>query len=100
MGEVAADLAADGVSDILACAARLSAPQFAGRGAFTGIAGNGETLHFRATDPGLGDAGEWLVTRTPEGAVWHNGSAPAGVRVEAPARELLLVLNRRLDPAR
>jgi len=97
-GPVAPDLAADGVSDILACAARLSTPRYAARGAFTGLAGTGETLLFEATDPGLDSA--WLVTRAPEGAVWRTGRGPADVRVAAPARDLLLVLNRRLDPQR
>ena len=50
-----------------------------------------------ATDLGLA-AGDWFVERTPAGVVWRRGNAPADVIVEAPARELLLVLNRRLDP--
>ena len=46
---------------------------------------------FTASDLGLG----WHVVRTP-GPACRAGEAPAGVTVTAPARELLLILNRRL----
>jgi hypothetical protein len=36
------------------------------------LRGNGQTLHFHATDPGLGVAGEWLVRRTPSGVEWEH----------------------------
>ncbi|HET8642782.1 MAG TPA: maleylpyruvate isomerase family mycothiol-dependent enzyme [Pseudonocardiaceae bacterium] len=99
LGDVAPDLAADGVSDLLACIATLSPPD-SRNPTFAGLAGAGETLQLQATDPGLAGAGEWLVERTPAGVTWRHGQAPADVTVRAPARELLLVLNRRLDPAR
>jgi predicted lipid carrier protein YhbT len=41
-----------------------------------------------------------LVERTPAGVSWRHGRAPADAAVRAPARELLLVLNRRIDPSR
>lgn len=97
LGEVASDLAADGVSDLLATIATLSRNDSADP-IFGGLVGNGETLRLQATDPGLA-AGEWLVERSPVGVRWRYGHAPANVTVRAPARELLLVLNRRLDPA-
>ncbi len=98
LGEVAPDLAADGVSDLLASIATLSPPDSRDP-IFGGLAGAGESLQLHATDPGLATAGEWLVKRTPGGVRWRHGSAPADVTVRAPARELLLVLNRRLDTA-
>lgn len=60
------------------------------------ISGSGETLHWHATDqPSLGEAGEWLVERSPDGARWHHGHDTADVTVEGPAGSLLLVLTRR-----
>lgn len=97
-GDVAPDLAADGVSDLLDCVARLSQPEFRALGGFGGLAGDGEILRFRATDPDL-EVREWFVERTPAGVRWGPEPVPADVTVSAPARELLLVLNRRLDPA-
>jgi len=90
---LAADLAADGVSDLLTSIHTLSAngddPVFAG------LRGAGETLHFHATDGGLGEAGEWFVRRTPQRVLWQHGHQRADVAVRGPAVDLLLVLNRR-----
>jgi uncharacterized protein (TIGR03083 family) len=99
VGEVAPDLAGDGVTDLLDCIARLSQPELRALGGFGDLAGDGQTLLFQATDPGL-DTREWFVRRTADGVSWRPGPAPADVTVRAPARELLLVLNRRLDPAK
>jgi uncharacterized protein (TIGR03083 family) len=92
-GPVAADLAADGVSDVLETAATLS--RYTSRPTpFVALAGAGETLRFAATDhPAV-----WIAERTPEGVTWRPGDGAAAVTVRAPARELLLLLNRRLDP--
>jgi uncharacterized protein (TIGR03083 family) len=98
LGAVAPDVAADGVSDLLASIAALS-PTGSGDPIFRDLAGAGEVLQFQATDPGLAGAA-WLVERTPAGVGWRTGRAPADVTVRAPARELLLVLNRRLGPDR
>jgi len=95
LGDVAPDLAAEGVSDLLASIAMLS-PSDSGDHSFTGLVGAGETLQLRATDA----SAEWFVERTPAGVTWRYGHAPADTEVRAPARELLLVLNRRLDPIR
>jgi hypothetical protein len=94
---VAADLAADGVSDMLSSIATLSPadsidPQFAD------LRGNGETLHFHATDDGLDAAGEWLVRRTPSAVTWEHGHRNADVAAHGRALDLLLVLNRRVAP--
>lgn len=95
--------AADGVAewlDILGASADDdSAPVQTRAGA---LCGDGQTLHFHATDPGLADAGEWLVTRTPSGLTVRQGHGKADVAVRAPAVSLLLVLTRRVpldDPA-
>jgi uncharacterized protein (TIGR03083 family) len=96
-GEVAIDLAADGVTDLLMSIAVLSPPDSADP-VFAGLRGAGETLHFHATDPGLGEAGEWRVRRTQAGVEWQPGHGKADVAVRGPARELLLVLNRRTAP--
>jgi uncharacterized protein (TIGR03083 family) len=99
LGDVAPDLAADGVSDLLDCFVALSAPGSRDP-IFGGLAGSGQTMRLAATDSGLGAAGEWFIDRTPDGVRWRSGSPPdsADVTVRAPARELLLVLNRRLEP--
>jgi uncharacterized protein (TIGR03083 family) len=93
--ELAADLAADGVSESLELlASRTMANPSA---ALAALAGAGQTLHFHATDDGLGDAGEWLVRRTPDGPRWEHGHGQADVAVRAAAADLLLVLTGRID---
>ena len=63
---------------------------------FAGLVGAGETLRFTATDPELGPSHEWSATRGPAGVTWRHGAGPADVTVRGPARQLLLLLNRRL----
>ncbi len=63
------------------------------------LRGDGQSLHFHATDPGLSGTGEWLVTRTPAGLDIRHGHGKADVAVRGPAASLLLVLTRRLPPA-
>lgn len=81
---VAADLAADGVSDLLTSVATLS-PVDSADPIFADLCGDGETLHFHAADQGLGGAGEWLVRRTPSGVVWEHGHGKADVAVRGRA---------------
>ena len=95
-GDLAADLAADGVSDLLDTAAALSSPDLGVPSAFTGLAGAGESLLFVATDDDLGPDREWSVTRGPAGVTWRYGRHEAQVTVRGPALQLLLLLNRRL----
>ena len=64
-----------------------------------GLRGQGQTLHFHATDPGLAGTGEWLVARTPSGITVQPGHGKADVAVRGPAVSLLLVLTRRLTPS-
>ena len=63
------------------------------------LRGDGQSLHFHATDPGLSGTGEWLVTRTPSGVTVARGHGKADVAVRGPAASLLLILTRRLPPS-
>jgi hypothetical protein len=97
LGDVAPEIAADGVSDWLESIATLSRPD-AGEPVFLGLVGSGETLRFEATAPGLASGVAWHVKRLPAGVIWTYGHGSADAVVRAPVRELLLVLNRCLDP--
>ena len=90
------DLAADGVADLLDMFAVL--PRIDDYPELAGLAGHGQTLQFRATDAGLGGAGEWLVRREPSGLAWERARGPADVTVRGRAADLLLVLTRRAAP--
>ncbi|MGE5286200.1 MAG: maleylpyruvate isomerase family mycothiol-dependent enzyme [Micromonosporaceae bacterium] len=81
-----ADIAADGIDEWLSVFA-------------AGLRGDGQTLHFHATDEGLDGAGEWMVRRTPSGITVERGHGKADVAVRGPAVSLLLVLTRRLPPS-
>ena len=89
------DLAADSVSDLLEMFRVL--PRIDDFPALAGLHGHGQTLHFHATDPNLGAAGEWLARRIPAGVEWEHRHGPGDVVVRGPARDLLLVLSRRAD---
>ena len=92
---VIGDLAADGITDLLVSIATLSPPDSADP-IFAQLCGRGQTLHFHATDPGLGLAGEWLVRRTPAGVTWEHRHDRADVTASGAAHQLLLLLNRRM----
>jgi uncharacterized protein (TIGR03083 family) len=89
------DLAADSVSDLLEMFRVL--PRIDDFPALAELRGHGQTLHFHATDPSLGAAGEWLARLTPAGFEWEKRHSPGDVVVRGPARDLLLVLSRRAD---
>ena len=91
--DLAADLAADGVDEWLGLIAAGTA------GPAGALRGDGQSLHFHATDPGLPGAGEWLITRTSSGITVRHGHGQADVAVRGPAADLLLVLTRRLPPS-
>lgn len=81
-GDLAPDLAADGVDDLLLTFET-----------FEALRGDGETLLFGATDL----ARSWRVTLTGSGVTWTDDDNPADVTVTMPVRLLLLlILNRRL----
>jgi len=90
--DLAPDLAADGVDEWLGLVAASTA------GPARDLRGDGQSLHFHATDPGLSGTGEWLVTRNPSGITVQRGHGKADVAVRGPAAGLLLVLTRRLPP--
>jgi uncharacterized protein (TIGR03083 family) len=90
--DLAPGVAADAVDEWLALVA-------ADPGRARELGGDGQSLHFHATDPGLSGTGEWLVTRTPSGITVAHGHGKADVAVRGPAASLLLVLTRRQPPA-
>lgn len=57
------------------------------------LRGTGQTMLLRP-DEVVG----WLVTRTPDGVRWTRAHRPADVELRGPARDLVLVLARRLPP--
>jgi uncharacterized protein (TIGR03083 family) len=91
--DLAPGLAADGVDEWLGLIAAGTA------GPARELRGDGQSLHFHATDPGLSGTGEWLVTRTSSGITVQRGHGKADVAVRGPAADLLLVLTRRLPPS-
>lgn len=54
-----------------------------------------QSVHLHATDPGLGDAGEWTIVGRPDGIAVDHEHGKATVAVRGPARDLLLALVRR-----
>lgn len=62
------------------------------------LAGDGQTLHLHATDDGLGDAGEWVITRDARGLRVEHGHQKADVAVRGPATALLGVVTSRQSP--
>lgn len=88
---VAPDMAADSVSDLLWTFTDVPS-------IVPDLRGEGETLHIHATDDGLGEAGEWLVHRTPDGVTWEQAHRKGDVAVRGRAADLMLVLWRRATP--
>ncbi len=87
-----AELAADGVTEWLSLMAARPAPDadIAPLAADTGI-------HLHATDDGLGESGEWLVSGGPHGdVILEFGHGRGDVAVRGAAPDLLLALTRRI----
>ncbi|HWS92548.1 MAG TPA: maleylpyruvate isomerase family mycothiol-dependent enzyme [Mycobacterium sp.] len=60
---------------------------------------DGNTLHLHATDPGLGEAGEWTVG-VDEGRIsWSHEHGKGSVALRGGATELLLAMVRRVSVA-
>jgi uncharacterized protein (TIGR03083 family) len=91
--DLATDLAADGITELLGLLAE-PALRFANPAA-ADLRGSGETLRLHGTD-----TGDWLLRREPDGLTVRCGPGRADVAVRGPARDLLLMLTRRLPPAR
>jgi uncharacterized protein (TIGR03083 family) len=52
----------------------------------------GRILHVHATDHGLGEAGEWLISHAAEGVTVRPGHGKGDAALSGPAADLLLVL--------
>jgi uncharacterized protein (TIGR03083 family) len=88
------DLAADAISEWLGALSSPQAVEF--RPELAELRGEGQILHLHSTDPGLGEAGEWIVRRTPSGPVWEHGHSKGDVAVRGAVVDLLLMLTRRI----
>jgi uncharacterized protein (TIGR03083 family) len=90
---VAADLAADGISEWLGI---LQLPVIIGNERFAELLDDRRSLHFHATDPELAGEGEWLVRRTRAGVIVEPTHAKADVAVRGSAGDLFLLIMGRL----
>jgi uncharacterized protein (TIGR03083 family) len=79
---MAAELAVDGVDELL----EVFAPLIPG----DRLGGAAGTIHLHATDDGLGEAGEWMITLGPDGIRSEHGHAKGDVAVRGAASDLLL----------
>lgn len=59
----------------------------------------GQSLHLHATDAILGVPGEWTILGRPDGIVFDHAHTKAGTALRGPARDLLLAVVRRGEPA-
>ena len=51
---------------------------------------DGNTMHLHATDPGLGEAGEWTISAAGDGITWSHEHGKGTVALRGGATELLL----------
>jgi uncharacterized protein (TIGR03083 family) len=86
-------VAADGVDEFLANA-RLGGRPSQQMDEFP----DGQTIHLHATDEGLGEDGEWLISLGRGGYTWSHGHAKGSVAVRGPAGLLLLLIYGRIRP--
>lgn len=93
------EIAADGVDEWLVASPPTPGHHRPARAQAQDLRGNGQSLHFRATDSGLSGTGEWLVTRAPSGVTVQHGHGKPDVAVRGPAASRLLVLTRQLPPS-
>ena len=61
--------------------------------------GDGLSLHLHATDPGLGEAGEWTILGRLDGIALDHEHAKSTAALRGPARSLLLAAVRRRTAA-
>ncbi len=83
-------VAADGVTEFL----ERIAVQAGSNGAPLPLE-DGQTLHLHATDPGLGETGEWTISVTAAGVAWSHEHGKGSAALRGGACELLLVMARR-----
>ncbi len=60
---------------------------------------DGDTLHLHATDPGLGEAGEWTVGVEGPAITWTHEHGKGSVALRGGAADLLLAMTRRVSVA-
>ena len=60
---------------------------------------DGDTLHLHATDPGLGEAGEWTVGVDGSKVTWTHEHGKGSVALRGGATDLLLAILRRVPRA-
>lgn len=90
----APELAADALSEWLDLAVAL-----AGRPDATQPLGAGHSVHLHATEPGLGAAGEWMISAGPGGVDWSREHGKGSVALRGAASELLLAALGRIPLA-
>lgn len=56
-----------------------------------------DVLHLHATDPGLGQAGEWIIGISDGRIAWSHDHDKGAVALRGSARELLAAITRRVD---
>lgn len=61
--------------------------------------GDGQSIHLHATEPDLGEAGEWTILGRPDGIAVDNEHGKATAALRGPARSLLLAVVRRRTAA-
>jgi uncharacterized protein (TIGR03083 family) len=88
------DVAADAISEWL----ERVAIQAGGDGAALPLEAD-DTLHLHATDPGLGEAGEWTIRVTDGRISWSREHGKGTVALRGGATELLLAMVRRVSIA-
>ena len=88
------DVAADGITEWL----ERVAIQAGSDGAALPLE-EGNTMHLHATDPGLGEAGEWTVGVSDSGITWSHEHGKGAVALRGGATDLLLAMVRRISVA-
>ncbi len=84
------DVAADGITEWL----ERVAIQAGGEGTPLPLE-EGDTLHLHATDPGLGEAGEWTIAVEQGRITWSHRHGKGSAALRGGATELLLAILRR-----
>jgi uncharacterized protein (TIGR03083 family) len=87
--DVAADVITEGLELLTSAVAETLKPDLAV------LRGDGETLLFRPTEPGIAP---WRVTRTPSGIAVTRSALAADVELSGPVADVMAVFARRLPP--
>lgn len=93
---LSAEFAADGIGEWL----DLVVPRLGSTGHTLPLA-DGNSVHLHATDEGLGSVGEWTISRPAATSelVWSHEHGKGSVALRGSARDLLLVITRRVAVA-